>query len=146
MTWLILFGLFTGRSVVLDTATKTEVAYPFVGATFAAGIVAGLLGIGGGMMLGPLMLNLGVLPQANLHSDNSNSDFVHFLISGIGLHYGRTRPMELRSAFIGTLVCQTIIDSIVKQHGLTSLLVLLLATMIAFAAIMVTVAGLIKYL
>lgn len=33
MTWLILFGLFTGRSVVLDTATKTEVAYPFVGGT-----------------------------------------------------------------------------------------------------------------
>ena len=30
-----------------------------------AGIIAGLVGVGGGMLLGPLMLQIGVLPQAS---------------------------------------------------------------------------------
>ena len=32
--------------------------------TLCAGVVAGLVGVGGGMLLGPLMLQMGVLPQA----------------------------------------------------------------------------------
>ena len=37
---------------------------PRVGAV-CAGIIAGLVGVGGGMLLGPLMLQIGVLPQAS---------------------------------------------------------------------------------
>jgi len=33
--------------------------------TLCAGIVAGLVGVGGGMLLGPLMLQMGVLPQVS---------------------------------------------------------------------------------
>jgi uncharacterized membrane protein YfcA len=34
--------------------------------TFVAGVIAGLIGIGGGMVLGPLMLQMGILPQVQL--------------------------------------------------------------------------------
>ena len=36
--------------------------YVFV---FMAGIVAGLIGIGGGMVLGPIMLEIGITPQVS---------------------------------------------------------------------------------
>ena len=42
-----------------------EVAARCMALAFAAGIVAGLVGVGGGMVLGPMMLELGVLPQVS---------------------------------------------------------------------------------
>ncbi|KAF4707298.1 hypothetical protein FOZ63_000071, partial [Perkinsus olseni] len=164
MAWLILFGLCMGRSAVMDSAAKATVNYPFVPgdviwaypsfifyslATFAAGIMAGLLGIGGGMVLGPLMLNLGVLPQvstattATLIVFTSSSAALVFIMAGlVPWDYA---VVYFSAAFVGTLVGKTIIDTIVRRRGLTALLILLLAGIIAFAAIMVTVAGLIKY-
>jgi len=68
------------RRAVKKTLQKTAVGYPFVEGdilwtwpafrlycfiTFVAGVVAGLIGIGGGMVLGPMMLQLGVLPQVS---------------------------------------------------------------------------------
>ena len=35
--------------------------YPML--TFFAGLLAGLVGIGGGMVLGPLLLEIGMIPQ-----------------------------------------------------------------------------------
>ena len=56
--------------------------------TFVAGLIAGLIGIGGGMVLGPLMLQMGILPQvvtstaATMVALTSSSAAVLFLTSG----------------------------------------------------------------
>ncbi|KAF4682171.1 hypothetical protein FOZ62_002161, partial [Perkinsus olseni] len=80
MAWLILFGLCMGRSAVMDSAAKATVNYPFVPgdviwaypsfifyslATFAAGIMAGLLGIGGGMASTLMNPSLGTPEQVS---------------------------------------------------------------------------------
>ncbi|KAF4670917.1 hypothetical protein FOZ61_007926 [Perkinsus olseni] len=149
MAWLILFGLCMGRSAVMDSAAKATVDYPFVSgdviwtypsfifyslATFAAGIMAGLLGIGGGMV--------STATTATLIVFTSSSAALVFIMAGlVPWDYA---VVYFSAAFVGTLVGKTIIDTIVRRRGLTALLIFLLAGIIAFAAIMVTVAGLIK--
>ncbi|KAF4677254.1 hypothetical protein FOL47_002493 [Perkinsus chesapeaki] len=164
MMWLILFGLLMGRCALLNSASKLAVGYPFVDgdvtwsyvtfikysfATFLAGVMAGLLGIGGGMVLGPLMLHLGILPQvstattATLIFFTSSSAALVFIMSGL-VTWGYAL-VYFTAAFLGTLVGKTIIDRMVKRKNLTAILILLLATIIALAAVMVLIAGIIKY-
>ena len=64
--------MYFGRSLVKQRKLRVAVNYPYLpddpvwdikslrfygGFTFIAGVVAGLIGIGGGMVLGPLMVN-----------------------------------------------------------------------------------------
>jgi hypothetical protein len=71
--WTLGFAAVFGWKLMKDTEEKTSVGYPFhsqdvlwdfgkvkfyAAFTFVAGIVAGLIGIGGGMVLGPLMVSM----------------------------------------------------------------------------------------
>ena len=48
-------------------------------------------------------------------------------------------------AFTGAVIGKSKIDNMVKQRGLTSILIFILAGIICFASVMVTIAGGIKY-
>ena len=84
--WTLGFAAFHGQKVVESTGRKVEAGYPFrdtdvlwdhaalrlYGAwTLVAGVVAGLVGIGGGMVLGPLMLAMGVDPRVSTATTGS---------------------------------------------------------------------------
>ena len=84
--WTLGFAAFHSRRVVGSTNQKIQVGYPFrdhdvlwdhsalrlYGAwTLLAGVVAGLVGIGGGMVLGPLMLAMGVDPRVSTATTGS---------------------------------------------------------------------------
>lgn len=65
-------SLYKGKRVIAskgDQGTDFRViqlaSYCFFGVM--AGVVGGLLGLGGGFIMGPLFLELGVPPQVNLH-------------------------------------------------------------------------------
>lgn len=73
--WLFGFATFFGWQAYKNQAKRVAVDYPFLPGdpiwdgpalkmygvfTFIAGVVAGLIGIGGGMVLGPLMLIMGI--------------------------------------------------------------------------------------
>ena len=77
---LIGFTFLTGKMLVDETKMMNECGYPwwkedlkwdlkkailFPICAFIAGVGAGLLGIGGGMILGPFMLAWGVNPQVS---------------------------------------------------------------------------------
>merc|ERR1712232_706522 len=102
--------------------------------TFIAGIVAGLIGIGGGMVLGPLMLVMGINPRvstattATLILLTSSSVAVMFVMSGLV-------PWEYALYFFCICLCgayigKTRIDSYIKRTGMASILVGILATII----------------
>lgn len=78
--WTLGIALFFAWRLTKQTAEKKRVNYPFhpndvpwdfektrfyAFFTFVAGIVAGLIGIGGGMVLGPLMLVMGIHPRVS---------------------------------------------------------------------------------
>ena len=152
--WTLGFAAFFGWKLMKETKEKESVQYPFhpqdvlwdfqktrfyAFFTFLAGIVAGLIGIGGGMVLGPLMLVMGIHPRVSTATTatmivlTSSSVAVLFVTSGLV-------PWEYAVCFFfvcfcGALVGKLKIDGIVKRTGKASILVFLLATIIAFATI-----------
>jgi uncharacterized membrane protein YfcA len=152
--WTLGFALFFGLKLVRQQRAKDACRYPQLDCdvywdaeklrfyalfTFFAGIVAGLIGIGGGMVLGPLMLVMGIHPRVSSATTatmivlTSSSVAVLFVTAGLV-------PWEYAVFFFficlsGALVGKTYIDGYVKRTGKASLLIFLLATIIAFATV-----------
>ena len=161
LLWTLGFGMFFGLKLVRMTEEKQAVRYPFLKHdvvwdvaklrfyaffTFLSGIVAGLIGIGGGMVLGPLMLVMDIHPRvssattATMIVMTSSSVAMLFVISGMV-------PWEYAMAFFincfaGAYVGTKYIDDYVKRTGRASLLILLLATNIGLALLGILVIAL----
>lgn len=152
--WTLGFAVRFALKLMKDTEEKKSVGYPFhpqdvlwdasktrfyAFFTLVAGIVAGLIGIGGGMVLGPLMLVMGIHPRVSTATTatmivlTSSSVAVLFVTAGLV-------PWEYAVCFFcvcfsGALVGKTKIDRYVKKTGKASILILLLATIIALATL-----------
>ena len=111
-----------------------------------AGIVAGLVGVGGGMVLGPMMIELGVLPQVSSATTGtmvlltSSSAAAVFLLSGL-------IPIDYAIAFglvamAGGFVGKICITALVRKYRASALIVLLLGGLIATSMLATTAAGL----
>eukprot|EP00986_Skeletonema_menzelii_P015295 scaffold11467_cov128-Skeletonema_menzelii.AAC.3 len=152
--WTMGFAAFFGWKNVKNVNQRVAVNYPFNETdvlwdfkklqfysffTFVAGIVAGLIGIGGGMVLGPLMIVMGVNPRVSTATTatmillTSSSVAVMFVMSGLV-------PWQYAVYFfcvclLGAYIGKTRIDAYVKKTGMGSILVGILATIIALATI-----------
>jgi uncharacterized membrane protein YfcA len=152
--WTLGFALWFGLKLVKHQKEKVAVDYPFLPNdvlwdysklrfyaffTFLAGVVAGLIGIGGGMVLGPLMLVMGIHPRVSAATTatmivlTSSSVAVLFVTAGLV-------PWEYAVFFFftcltGAYVGKKYIDGYVKRTGKASLLIFLLATIIALATV-----------
>lgn len=162
--WLLGFALIMGRRAVSKTVRKIAVDFPFVegdvmwtwknfsgyaAATFIAGVIAGMIGIGGGMVLGPLMLQLGVNPRVSTASTATMIALTSSSVAAMAVIQGNV-PWSYAltffvTAFSGALIGKSKIDAFVKRKQLTAILIFLLAGIICFAALMMAVYGLIKY-
>lgn len=150
--WTFGFAGFFAIKTMRETIAKKACGYPFHSQdviwdfpqtrfyaffTFLAGIVAGLIGIGGGMVLGPMMLVMGIYPQV---STATTGTMIVLTSSGVAISYvtsGRV-PWEYAvtyfcTCFIGALVGKSKIDGYVKKTGKASILIFMLATIIALA-------------
>ncbi|KAL7511002.1 hypothetical protein ACHAXN_007916 [Cyclotella atomus] len=152
--WTLGFAAFFGVKNMKMTQAKQAVNYPFLetdvlwdakgvthyaGVTFVAGVVAGLIGIGGGMVLGPLMLVMGVHPSVSTATTasmillTSSSVAVMFVMSGLV-------PWEYAIYFfsiclVGAYIGKTKIDAHVKRTGMASILIGCLAAIIGLATV-----------
>jgi uncharacterized membrane protein YfcA len=152
--WTLGFAAFFGMKNMKMTQAKQAVNYPFLETdvlwdakgvthyacvTFVAGVVAGLIGIGGGMVLGPLMLVMGVHPSVSTATTasmillTSSSVAVMFVMSGLV-------PWEYAIYFfsiclVGAYIGKTKIDAYVKRTGMASILIGCLATIIGLATV-----------
>lgn len=152
--WTFAFALYFAMKLMRETAEKKACAYPFHAQdvlwdpqktrfyaffTFVAGIVAGLIGIGGGMVLGPLMLVMGIYPRVSTATTatmivlTSSSVAILYVTSGlVPILYAVT---FFCTCFTGALIGKTKIDAYVKKTGKSSILIFLLATIIALATL-----------
>jgi len=150
--WTFGFAAYYAIKTMRETIDKKACGYPFheqdvywdfaktrfyAFFTFVAGIVAGLIGIGGGMVLGPLMLVMGIYPRV---STATTATMIVLTSSGVAISYVTSGlvPWEYAvtffcTCFTGALVGKTKIDSYVKKTGKASVLIFLLATIIALA-------------
>lgn len=123
----------------MSTLWDPECTVHYATVTFGAGVVAGLIGIGGGMVLGPLMLVMGVHPSVSTATTasmvllTSSSVAVMFVMSGLV-------PWEYAVYFfsiclMGAYIGKTTIDAYVKRTGMTSILIGCLAGIIGLATV-----------
>lgn len=152
--WTLGFAGCFGWKLMRNTQEKIRVGYPFhpddvlwdfrnirfyAFYTLVAGIVAGLVGIGGGMVLGPLMLIMGIHPMVSTATTatmivlTSSSVAILFVTSGlVPWAYALT---FFSTCLTGAYIGKRHIDQYVKRTGKASVLVFLLATIIAFAMV-----------
>lgn len=106
-------------------------------AGISAGIIAGMLGLGGGLVLAPLMLELGVNPaisaastQVTLLISSSTSAIVYAVNGAVPWDYG---IVLIIIGFLATLLGQSLVSWLVRRLGRPSILVITLAVMFSAA-------------
>jgi len=111
-----------------------------------AGVLAGLVGVGGGMVLGPMMLELGILPQVSSATTGtmvlltSSSAVAVFLLAGlVPLDYALAYALV---ALLGGFTGKVCITALVRRYRISALIILLLGGLIALSMLATTLAGL----
>mmetsp|Transcript_136762 Transcript_136762/g.354661 ORF Transcript_136762/g.354661 Transcript_136762/m.354661 type:complete len:641 (-) Transcript_136762:200-2122(-) len=128
---------------MLAWTPETLWLYPLL--STAAGFLGGFLGIGGGIIMGPLLLELGMVAEA---SQATTAMFV-FLSSSLAtiqfMFLGRAMP-EYALWFtawvlVATFVGQTLVDYVLQRWKRSSLIVLSIAGIIGGSLVMMTAVG-----
>jgi len=116
---------------------RNTIVYPL--ACSVAGLCAGLFGIGGGIVKGPLMLEMGVLPQVASATSATMILFTSFAATACYILFGSLTmgyavvlfPLGL----LFTIAGQLLLNSIVKRYNRSSLIILCIATVIGLSTI-----------
>ncbi|XAR70875.1 hypothetical protein NMG60_11027909 [Bertholletia excelsa] len=137
-------SLYKGRRVISsggETGSNWKIHQLMMYCSFGvlAGIVGGLLGLGGGFILGPLFLELGVPPQVS----SAKSTFAMTFSSSMSVveyHFLKRFPVPYALYFvaiatIAAFVGQHIIRRLIMILGRASLIIFILASTIFLSAI-----------
>ncbi|OIV96554.1 hypothetical protein TanjilG_24207 [Lupinus angustifolius] len=137
-------SLFTGRRVIASTGDQEKDFTVFQLAIYCvfgliAGIVGGLLGLGGGFVMGPLFLELGVPPQVSsatatfaMTFSSSMSVIEYYLLKRFPVPYALYFTLV---ATIAAVVGQHILRRVITLFGRASLIIFILAFTIFISAI-----------
>jgi uncharacterized membrane protein YfcA len=112
------------------------------GGCVLAGIMSSSLGIGGGMVLGPIMLELGMLPDVTAATSSFMILFTAW--SGVFQYLVAKRVLLDYAIFFGlcgivsSVLGQTALDYMVKKHGRKSIIVFTAVFIISVSAILLT--------
>ncbi|KAF4140274.1 Sulfite exporter TauE/SafE [Phytophthora infestans] len=162
---LVAITLWVGHQLRLQNRLKVLCNYPFAQGDVhwikrrvlvfpalcsMAGVAAGLLGIGGGMVKGPIMLEMGILPPVQSATANfmilftSSSTTLQFAINGQfpgQLQYDYMAWFALMGC-IGGFCGQKVVAYLVKKYRRESIMVYLLAVTIGLSALAMGIIGL----
>ena len=137
-------GLMQGRRVISskgDEQTNLKfhqlLVYCFFG--MMAGVVGGLLGLGGGFIMGPLFLELGIPPQVSsatatfaMMFSSSMSVVEYYLLDRFPVPYALFFTVV---AFFAAIIGQHIVRKLINWLGRASLIIFILSFMIFISAI-----------
>jgi len=158
-----LFTFFIARHLISENVKKEEADYPFLPSdirwqkkktiifcvvSFSAGILASLLGLGGGMLLSPVMLEFNLLADVTAATASfmilftSISSTAQYFVSGTliedyGLFFA---GVGLLSSFVG----QTLLNWLLKKYNRRSYIVIAIFLVIAASTVLLLVTGMIR--
>ncbi len=124
------------------------IQYPIYG--FLSGIVAGFVGIGGGLIIGPLLIELGINPTISTVTSNflvlftSSSTSLQFTILGMmNFSYGGICTFfSFLGSFIGTITVHKILVKVKRD----SVLVFVLSFVLALCTILLPTYSVLKFI
>ena len=125
---------------------KTTAVYPAL--CVFAGVAAGLLGIGGGMVLGPLLVELGCLPQPIA----ATSAYVVFItataglaqVTILGLLPGDYALLFSCFGVFATFLGQTAVDYVVKKYKKDAIVILVIGAIMIIALVLMAYNGIMQ--
>ncbi|CAN6195644.1 unnamed protein product [Urochloa humidicola] len=137
-------GLMSGKRVLSSKGSEQTTLklhqifiYGFFGIT--AGLVGGLLGLGGGFIMGPLFLELGIPPQVSsatatfaMMFSSSMSVVEYYLLNRFPVPYA---VFFVIVAFIAAIIGQHLVRKLINWLGRASLIIFILAFMIFVSAV-----------
>jgi len=149
-----------GCRLVAETARKEEIGYPFQegdvrwtlgSATLysvicsASGVMAGLFGVGGGIVKAPLMNEMGVLPQAI----QATAGFMIFFTAGTatmsydlyGMVLWRFGLVLLPIGFVFNQIGQIVVFHFVERYSRPSLVIFVIAGILGLSTVFMTYNG-----
>lgn len=117
---------------------RNSIVFPLI--CTLAGFFAGMFGIGGGIVKGPLMLEMGTLPEVAAATSTfmilftSGSAFFVYVASGtVVFEYA---SYVFLMGFVSTLFGQAVVSHLVGKSRKTSLIVLLICIVIGFSTVL----------
>ncbi|CAM9702298.1 unnamed protein product [Ectocarpus sp. 4 AP-2014] len=117
---------------------KNTLRYPAV--CFFAGFFAGLFGVGGGIVKGPLMLEMGVHPMVASATSAVMILYTSFTATTSFMVFGLLEEDYAIALFVvglaATAVGQIVVNHLVKKYKRTSFIVLSIGAVVALSAVM----------
>ncbi|XP_073048150.1 sulfite exporter TauE/SafE family protein 5-like [Primulina eburnea] len=124
----------------IDQCSFHKLLFPMM--TLLAGVLGGFFGIGGGMLISPLLLELGMEPEVTAATCSfvvffsSTMSAIQYLLLGMDdLHGALTYAIV---CFVASIVGLTLVQRAIKKHGRASLIVFSVATVMALSTILIT--------
>ena len=135
---------FDSRDIQWNRQTVVKLAV--IG--FIAGFIAGTIGIGGGVVLGPILLGLDIHPIVCTVNTNflvlltsSSTTFQFILFNMLNYQYGL---LSVIFSALGAFVATKLINEYVKRTGEQSLIVLILFIVVAISALVLFISSVVE--
>ncbi|KAI3466600.1 hypothetical protein Pfo_023263 [Paulownia fortunei] len=110
-----------------------------------AGVLGGVFGIGGGMLISPLLLQIGIEPEVTAATCSfmvlfsSTMSAIQYLLLGMEHIYGALTYAAV--CFVASLVGLTLVQRAIMKHGRASLIVFSVGTVMALSTVLITSFG-----
>jgi len=125
---------------------RATVVYPIVCA--AAGFFAGMFGVGGGIVKGPLMLAMGVHPAVSSATSACMILFTSFTATTSFIVFGLLLPdyamVCVVIGFLATLVGQIVLNRLMKKYNRNSYIAFSIGAVVLLSAFLMTIQSLVS--
>lgn len=133
----------------MDLVWTKTIILTVILAGLIAGLAAGMVGVGGGIVMNPVMLRLGMRPEVS----TATSSFMVLFTSTISLlQYtiaGKLEPVyggiTLAFSLVGSTLGILVLKKVVDKYKRASIIVLMLAGILSLCAVIIPTYGIINY-
>ncbi|KAJ3708717.1 hypothetical protein LUZ61_012422 [Rhynchospora tenuis] len=137
----------TDKACVIKSKLESLPMYVFPVAAIPTGALSGLFGIGGGLLLNPVFLQIGVLPQTAAATSSlmvllsASMSMVQYIL--IGVRRINEAVMYAVLCFVASIVGLMTIQRVIEKSGRVSLVVFMVSSVMALSTVIITLFGLI---
>ncbi|XP_062223439.1 sulfite exporter TauE/SafE family protein 5-like [Phragmites australis] len=133
------------KANLVDSKMETLPSLSFPLVAFVTGALSGLFGIGGGLLLNPVLLQIGIPPQTAAATSSfmvlfcASMSMVQFIL--LGMKGIGEASVYAGICFIASVVGVVVIERAIRKSGRVSLIVLLVTAIMALSTVIVTCFG-----